>query len=87
VQTQTPVQFQIQISYLPRTSPNSTCKETSNSPMQVVSSKIIFLKVFSGKNFGEFWGVFLNGLMPLKIQTNFQNWFSPEFLIQNPFRF
>jgi hypothetical protein len=45
------------------------------------------LKVFSGKNFGEFWGVFLNGLMPLKIQTNFQNWFSPEFLIQNPFRF
>jgi hypothetical protein len=67
--------------------PNSTCKETSNSHMHVVSSKNIFLKVMPGKIFCEFQGFFLNGLTPLKIPTNFQNWFIPEFLIQNPFQF
>jgi hypothetical protein len=47
--------FQIQMFLkLPQTLPNSICKENPDSHMRVVSSKIIFLKVLSGKNFGNF---------------------------------
>jgi hypothetical protein len=38
----------------------------------VVSSKIIFLKVLSGLNFGEFLGFFLKGFKPYKIQAKFK---------------
>jgi Flp pilus assembly protein TadG len=56
VKTQTPVQISISnILILHRAFPNSTCKEILNSHIQVVSSKFIFLKVWSRDNFGKNW--------------------------------
>jgi hypothetical protein len=67
-----------------RTLTNSTCKETSNSHMQVVSSKFILLKVWPRYNFNEFMRFLSIGLNPFKIQTNFKLDLTLEFIIHNP---
>jgi hypothetical protein len=48
------------------------CKETSLSSMQVMPSKIIFMNIIEGKNFGEFLDILPSPFAPLKNQFNFK---------------
>jgi hypothetical protein len=70
--------FSLLKSYLP------LLKELQFFLIQVSQYKFIVLKIMSRKIFGEFMEVFLKGLNPFKIQTNFKLDLFLGFLFQNP---